>query len=161
MSPLPAYTADSSTPLYDEVSQKLQGLIGEHPTTEKVLDAGATLSDEEINVLANGYDTHHLQLDKKQKANFTVGVGQTLSSNLGQSHLELAGNEASQAVKDIDETFIELQLKIAQIDKIYKSDFQPGLSSIQDVCEFSSKFLPLSLSPSPILTPKKDFMEIL
>ncbi|KAE8353396.1 hypothetical protein BDV28DRAFT_133255 [Aspergillus coremiiformis] len=132
MPPLPAYTADASPPSYDEVAQKLQDLIGGNTDPAKVLDIANTLSTEEINTLADGLDTHYPLQDDKQKADFTVGVGQTLSSEEGQARLKLAGNAASEAVKKIDNIFIQLQLKLAQIDQIYESGFQKTLIGIQD-----------------------------
>ncbi|KAF5863375.1 hypothetical protein ETB97_010256 [Aspergillus alliaceus] len=132
MHPLPAYTTDSSPPSYDEVAKKLQDLIGDNQSPEKVLDIANTLSDDEINTLANGLDTHYPLQNDQQKANFTVGVGQTLSSEEGLARLKIAGNAASQAVKEIDEIFTKLQLKLAHIDQIYESGFQKTLIGLRD-----------------------------
>ncbi|KOS21276.1 hypothetical protein ESCO_006791 [Escovopsis weberi] len=132
MSAPPEYSADSSPPSYDEVSQKLQRLIQDNTNPAKVLEIASSLSDAEINVLADGFEKHYPLQDEKQKADFTVGLGQTFSSKEGQARLKQAGNAASQAVKDIEGIFTNLQLKLAQIDQVYQSGFQATLIKIQD-----------------------------
>lgn len=133
MSPLPAYTADSSPPSYDEVAGKLDGLLGTNPTVEKALEAARSLSDEEINVLANGYeDRKPLQTDQ-QKADFAVGAGQHLSSEEGQNGMAQAGTAASQASFDIDKRLIDIQQKLAVIDQRYNEGFADTIAGIRQV----------------------------
>ncbi|KAH8426653.1 uncharacterized protein LDX57_004387 [Aspergillus melleus] len=54
-----------------EVTQKLDGLLGSNPTVDKALEAGRSLSDNEINVLANGYEEHYSLRTDQQKEDFT------------------------------------------------------------------------------------------
>ncbi|GKZ31386.1 hypothetical protein AbraIFM66950_011932 [Aspergillus brasiliensis] len=131
MSPLPAYTADSSPPSYDEVAGKLDGLLGSNPTVEKALEAASFLSDEEINVLANGYEDHKPLQTDQQKADFAVGAGQHLSSEEGQNGMALAGTAASQASVNIDNRLIDIQQKLATIDQKYNEGFADTVAGIR------------------------------
>ncbi|OGM42560.1 hypothetical protein ABOM_007945 [Aspergillus bombycis] len=131
MSFLPAYTADSSPPTYDEVAGKLEGLLGSNPTVEKALEAARTLSDVEINVLANGYEDHYPLQTDQQKADFTVGAGQHLSSDEGQNRMALAGTAASQTAIDIDNRLIDIQKKLAVIDQKYNEGFADAVTAIR------------------------------
>ncbi|GLA21004.1 hypothetical protein AnigIFM62618_009978 [Aspergillus niger] len=131
MSPLPAYTADSSPPSYDEVAGKLDGLLGTNPTVEKALEAARSLSDEEINVLANGYEDHKPLQTDQQKADFAVGAGQHLSSEEGQNGMAQAGTAASQASFDIDKRLIDIQQKLAVIDQRYNEGFADTIAGIR------------------------------
>ncbi|KAK1143037.1 hypothetical protein N8T08_007101 [Aspergillus melleus] len=128
---LPAYTADNSPPSYDEVSEKLNSLVGSNPTIEKALEAANSLSDNEINVLANGYEDHYPLQTDQQKADFTVGAGQHLSSEAGQEHLSQAGVAASQAGVDINDRLIDIQQKLAVIDQSYHEGFADTLATIR------------------------------
>ncbi|KAE8405621.1 hypothetical protein BDV37DRAFT_244890 [Aspergillus pseudonomiae] len=131
MSFLPAYTADSSPPSYDEVAGKLEGLLGSNPTVKKALEAARTLSDVEINVLASGYEDHYPLQTEQQKADFTVGAGQHLSSNEGQDRMAQAGTAASQAAIDIDSHLINIQKKLAVIDQKYHEGFADTVAGIR------------------------------
>ncbi|EHA25169.1 hypothetical protein ASPNIDRAFT_54032 [Aspergillus niger ATCC 1015] len=131
MSPLPAYTADSSPPSYEEVAGKLDGLLGTNPTVEKALEAARSLSDEEINVLANGYEDHKPLQTDQQKADFAVGAGQHLSSEEGQNGMAQAGTAASQASFDIDKRLIDIQQKLAVIDQRYNEGFADTIAGIR------------------------------
>lgn len=130
---LPAYSADSSPPSYDEVSGKLEKLIGSNPTVEQALEAANSLSDDEINVLANGYEDHYPLQTNQQKTDFTVGAGQHLSSEAGQERLVQAGAAASQAAVDINDHLTDIQQKLAIIDQSYHEGFADTLATIRSV----------------------------
>ncbi|KZF26982.1 hypothetical protein L228DRAFT_258330 [Xylona heveae TC161] len=123
----PAYTAGASPPSYDEVVKKLETLVGDDVTPDSVLNAAAQLSDEETNILIDGADDHWPLETDKQKEDFAIGSGQTLSSPEGKAQLESAGNETTQATVEIENIFAQLHLKIAQIDRIHHSEFEPGI----------------------------------
>ncbi|PYH71325.1 uncharacterized protein BO88DRAFT_451997 [Aspergillus vadensis CBS 113365] len=133
MSPLPApaYTADNSPPSYDEVAGKLERLVGSNPTVEKALEAANSLSEEEIFVLANGYEDHKPLQTDQQKADFTVGAGQHLSSEEGQNGMALSGSAASQASVNIDSRLIDIQQKLAVIDQKYNEGFADTVAGIR------------------------------
>ncbi|KAI5919827.1 hypothetical protein F4810DRAFT_685862 [Camillea tinctor] len=131
MIPLPEYTADGPPPSYEEVASKLESLLGSDPTAEKALSAARGLSNEEINVLANGYEDHYPLQTEKQKTDFIVGAGQHLSSKDGQYCAAKAGLAASQAAVDVDTQLINIQAKLAIIDKSYQQGFLDTVASIR------------------------------
>ena len=130
---LPAYSADSSPPSYDEVAEKLEGLLGGNPTVDSALEAARSLSDDEINVLANGYEEHYPLQTDQQKADFTVGAGQHLSSEAGQAGMAQAGLAASQSAVDINDRLLDIQQKLAVIDQTYHEGFADTLVTIRSV----------------------------
>ncbi|KAI1639324.1 hypothetical protein F4809DRAFT_638798 [Biscogniauxia mediterranea] len=131
MLPLPEYTADSSPPSYEEVASKLESLLGNDPTTEKALSAARSLSNEEIIVLANGYEDHYPLQTEQQKADFVVGAGQHLSSEEGQDSAAQAGLAASQAAVDVDNQLLDIQSQLAVLDQSYHKGFADTVASIR------------------------------
>ncbi|PWY69096.1 hypothetical protein BO70DRAFT_382634 [Aspergillus heteromorphus CBS 117.55] len=132
MTVLPSYTADVAPPSYDEVAHKLENLVGGNPTPDKVLDAAEQLSEEEINVLVNGVDSHWPLETEKQKEEFTIGTGQTLSSAEGKDQLQATAITVTQATREIDRIFFALEVKLAQIDGIHKSNFHPEITRLKE-----------------------------
>ncbi|PYI02847.1 hypothetical protein BO78DRAFT_324209 [Aspergillus sclerotiicarbonarius CBS 121057] len=127
----PAYTAGASPPSYDDIAKKLEDLIGDNPTPEKVIEASQHLSDEELDVLVDGADDHWPLETEQQKRDFSIGCGQAYCSEGGKIRLQEAGNEATQATKEIEDIFHQLHLKVAQIDQIHHSGFQPEIIRLQ------------------------------
>ncbi|PYH82393.1 hypothetical protein BO82DRAFT_353657 [Aspergillus uvarum CBS 121591] len=123
----PTYTARDPPPSYEEVAAKLEDLVGDDVTPDRVLDATDKLSDAEIEILINGADDHWPLETDQQKADFAVGCGQCLSSPEGKTRFASAGAEATQATRDIENTFAGLHLRIAQIDRIHDSGFEPEI----------------------------------
>ena len=133
MSELPSYNADVAPPSYDEVARKLDDLVGSDPTPDKVLDAAAKLSEEEINVLVDGVHSHWPLETEEQKVEFTIGSGQTLSSAEGKDRLKRTAMTVTQATKEIDDIFYNMEYQLAQIDAIHKSSFRPEVTKLKDV----------------------------
>ncbi|OOF93051.1 hypothetical protein ASPCADRAFT_209684 [Aspergillus carbonarius ITEM 5010] len=127
----PAYTAGDSPPSYDEIAKKLEDLIGDNPTPEKVIEASQQLSEEELDILVDGADDHWPLETEQQKRDFSIGCGQTYCSEGGKARLQEAGSEATQATKEIADIFHQLHLKVAQIDQIHHSGFQPEIIRLQ------------------------------
>ncbi|RAH48744.1 uncharacterized protein BO95DRAFT_490188 [Aspergillus brunneoviolaceus CBS 621.78] len=127
----PTYTTGDSPPSYDEVAKKLEGLVGDDVTPDRVLDATDKLSDAEIDILINGADGHWPLETDQQKTDFAVGCGQCLSSPEGKTRFASAGDEATQATRDIENIFVSLHLRIAQIDRIHHSAFEPEIINLQ------------------------------
>ncbi|PYH92382.1 hypothetical protein BO71DRAFT_442457 [Aspergillus ellipticus CBS 707.79] len=128
----PSYSADVAPPSYDEVAQKLDDMVGSDPTPDKVFEAAGQLSEEEINVLVDGVDSHWPLETEAQKEEFTIGAGQTLSSDEGKVRLQSTAMTVTQATKEIDDVFFNLETKLAQIDAIHKSNFQPEISNLKE-----------------------------
>ncbi|PYI08837.1 hypothetical protein BO78DRAFT_395420 [Aspergillus sclerotiicarbonarius CBS 121057] len=131
MAVLPSYNADVAPPSYDEVAQKLENLVGSDPTPDKVIEATAQLSEEEINVLVDGADSHFPLQTEKQKEDYVTGAGQNLSSADGKERLREAAIAVTKTTKDIGDTFYSLEYKLAQIDVTHKTSFQPDITLLK------------------------------
>ncbi|OJJ96691.1 hypothetical protein ASPACDRAFT_46866 [Aspergillus aculeatus ATCC 16872] len=123
----PTYTARDPPPSYEEVAAKLEDLVGDDATPDRVIVAMDKLSDAEIEILINGADDHWPLETDQQKTDFAVGCGQCLSSPEGKTRFASAGDEATQATRDIENTFAGLHIRIAQIDRIHHSRFEPEI----------------------------------
>ncbi|RAK96625.1 uncharacterized protein BO80DRAFT_449085 [Aspergillus ibericus CBS 121593] len=117
----------TSPPTYDEVAAKVDRLVGNDPTPRKYLDVVEHLTAEEIDILMTGVEKiEPIANDEEAKA-YTTGAVRTLVSDECIDYLRLASNAAVDASNEIERVFVDLQLKIAQIDLIHHSGFQGEL----------------------------------
>ncbi|KAE8387108.1 hypothetical protein BDV23DRAFT_196019 [Aspergillus alliaceus] len=84
---------------------------------QKHIDAAAKLAESEINILMDNGDFSDLIKNEEDNKVFCTGAAKGLVSPEYAEHLK----EVSNAAVDV------LYLKIAQIDRIYRSDFGPTL----------------------------------
>ncbi|KAB8228988.1 uncharacterized protein BDW43DRAFT_303431 [Aspergillus alliaceus] len=110
-------TPNSSPPSYNDLVDKVCQMVGSDPTPQKHIDAAAKLADNEINILMDNEDFSDLIKNKEDNKVFCTGAAKGLVSPEYAEHLK----EVSNAAVDV------LYLKIAQIDRIYRSDFGPTL----------------------------------
>ncbi|KOS21275.1 hypothetical protein ESCO_006790 [Escovopsis weberi] len=125
--PPPAYMFSDSPPSYDEVVKKVDGLVGSSPTPQKYLNAALALTGEERAVLQAGAEEHNPLKTEADKKKYTLGAAKELSTDETKQKLKEEANSANEAARDIENVFVSLQLKIAQIDQIHKSNFAPTL----------------------------------
>ncbi|KAI9649562.1 hypothetical protein NHQ30_002142 [Ciborinia camelliae] len=127
----PTYTVGTSPPSWDEVSQKLENLIGNDRTPDAVINAAEQLSDTEIDILVTGAEDHWPLETEKQIKEYSIGTGKTLSSEEGKARLAVEGNQAAQATREIERTFVQLHLRVAEIDNTHRTRFAPELLQLQ------------------------------
>ncbi|RAK77726.1 uncharacterized protein BO72DRAFT_447851 [Aspergillus fijiensis CBS 313.89] len=123
----PAYEPHSSPPSYDSLVDKVCQLVGSDPTPQKFIDAAATLSESEIEILKDGGDFSDPIKNERDNKVFSTGAAKGLASPECAEHLRAASNAAVEASNEIERLFVSLHLKIAQIDRIHHSGFEPKL----------------------------------
>ncbi|OOF93053.1 hypothetical protein ASPCADRAFT_209687 [Aspergillus carbonarius ITEM 5010] len=117
----------SSSPTYDEVAAKVERLVGSDPTPRKYLDVVEHLTAEEVDILMTGVEKIEPISNEEEAKAYTTGAVRTLVSDECIEYLRLASNAAVDASNEIERVFVDLQLKIAQIDLIHHSGFQDEL----------------------------------
>ncbi|KAF5857398.1 hypothetical protein ETB97_005890 [Aspergillus alliaceus] len=127
----PSYAMDSSPPSYEEVVKKLNNLVGPNPTPGKVLEVAKQLSKEDINTLAESYDSHPPLRTDKEKHDFSIGIAKTASSAEAKPYIKPAASSAARAAKEISSIFQQVGLEIVQVDDIHKSNFTTPLQKVQ------------------------------
>lgn len=115
------------------MAKRLENLVGSNPTPEKVLESVTKLSDEEVDILAEGADSNWPLDTDKQKAEFEIGCGQTLSSNDGKSYMQEESVDTTQATISIRNLFTRLHGKISRIDQVHHANFGPEIVRLQNV----------------------------
>ena len=123
----------SSSPTYDEVAAKVERLVGSDPTPRKYLDVVEHLTAEEVDILMTGVEKIEPISNEEEAKAYTTGAVRTLVSDECIEYLRLASNAAVDASNEIERVFVDLQLKIAQIDLIHHSGFQDELIEHQRV----------------------------
>ncbi|KZF26980.1 hypothetical protein L228DRAFT_280117 [Xylona heveae TC161] len=139
----PPYEPHSSPPSYDDVVAKVSQMVGTDATPQKYIDAAATLNENEIDILVSGGDFSDPIKTEEDNKKFCEGAAKALTSHESTEHLRESSNAAVDASNEINRVFVSLHLKIAQIDRIHRSDFEPALikNQLVIVSFMSSTFL--------------------
>ncbi|KAE8405619.1 hypothetical protein BDV37DRAFT_281753 [Aspergillus pseudonomiae] len=124
----PPYVAGDSPPSYDEVASKVNQLVGSSPTPQKYLDVAASLSDAERKVLKDGAEAHNPIQTDEDKEKLSLGAAKTMSTDETVAKLKEDAAAAGAAVVAIDGSFTALQVQIASIDQLEKTNFLTQLN---------------------------------
>ncbi|KNG87642.1 hypothetical protein ANOM_003629 [Aspergillus nomiae NRRL 13137] len=124
----PPYVAGDSPPSYDEVASKVNQLVGSSPTPQKYLDVAASLSDAERKVLKDGAEAHNPIQTEEDKEKLSLGAAKTMSTDETVAKLKEDAAAAGAAVVAIDGSFTALQVQIASIDQLEKTNFLTQLN---------------------------------
>ncbi|GAB1197560.1 hypothetical protein APSETT444_006857 [Aspergillus pseudonomiae] len=124
----PPYVAGDSPPSYDEVASKVNQLVGSSPTPQKYLDVAASLSDAERKVLKDGAEAHNPIQTDEDKEKLSLGAAKTMSMDETVAKLKEDAAAAGAAVVAIDGSFTALQVQIASIDQLEKTNFLTQLN---------------------------------
>ena len=129
----PPYVAGDSPPSYDEVASKVNQLVGSSPTPQKYLDVAASLSDAERKVLKDGAEAHNPIQTDEDKEKLSLGAAKTMSTDETVAKLKEDAAAAGAAVVAIDGSFTALQVQIASIDQLEKTNFLTQLNEQKKV----------------------------
>lgn len=141
----PPYEPNSSPPAYDKLVDRVGQMVGSDPTQQKYIDAAASLTDDKINILMDGGDfSDPFKTDEDNKI-FSSGAAKGLASPECTKHLRDTASAAVDAASEISRLFVTLYLKIAQIDRIHRSNFKRALIENQRVGLLLSVLLVLML----------------
>jgi hypothetical protein len=137
--PPPLYTPGDPLPPYDEVVKRLHDLVGDSPSPGQVYEKAIQgLTQPELETLTSAHKDHFPLTTDEEKTQFSIGMSKTSSSEEAIQYLQVAAASACSAAQDIQATFNQLLLKLIEIDKSEKSDFQTSLKQLQEVFRYSS-----------------------
>lgn len=123
-------------PSYDSIVDKLTKSLGPQPKLEDVYKIREQLPKYEKDVLAaHIYEVP--PMTKEEEFKLTLGIAQSMSSEIGHDYLDTEAREVNKAVKEIQAMFNKLNGQLSEVDRQYTSPkdgaFAPRLAKHSNV----------------------------